>query len=109
MVAVAQQKDAMKRARDARLPANLGREGFLILGHQESDPHIAQALDLPVPDKGELVSCRVVPAENGAERKVWLGKRWWRLATADEVAGPSPDRHLYLSLSRQTIESGQAD
>ena len=63
----------MKRAGDARLPQNLGCEGFLILGHQGTDPHIARGLDLPVPGKGELVSCRVVPAEYGADRRVRLG------------------------------------
>ena len=109
MVTVAQQKDPMKRARDARLPTNLGDEGFLILGHQGADPHIARGLDLPVPYKGELVSCRVVPAENGADRRVWLGDRWWRLAGASENPGPSPNRDLYLTLSRQMIESGPAD
>lgn len=109
MATVAQQKDPMKRARDARLPANLGREGFLILGHQGSDPHIARALGLPVPDKGELVSCRVVPAAFEAERKVWSGEGWWRLARADEESEASPDRGLYLALSRNTIESGHAD
>ena len=109
MVTVAQQKDPMKRARDARLPQNLGCEGFLILGHQGADPHIALGLDLPVPGKGELVSCRVVPAEYGAERRVWLGDGWWRLAGADEASEPRPDRDLYLGLSRQMIESGPAD
>ena len=38
MVTVAQQKDPMKRARDARLPQNLGGKGFLILGHQGLTP-----------------------------------------------------------------------
>ena len=109
MVTVAQQKDPMKRVRDARLPKHLGGEGFLILGHQEADPHIAQGLGLPVPDKGEFVSCRVVPAEHDAEHRVWLGDGWWRLADAEEAAGPSPDRDLYLGLSRQIIESGPAD
>ncbi len=109
MVTVAQQKDPMKRARDARLPQNLGGKGFLILGHQGADPHIARGLDLPVPYKGELVSCRVVPAEDGADSRVWLGDGWWRLASADEASGPNPDRDLYLGLSQQIIESGPAD
>ena len=109
MVTVAQQKDPMKRARDARLPEHLGGEGFLILGHQGADPHIARGLDLPVPYKGELVSCRVVRAEDGAARRVWLGDGWWRLAGADEASGPSPDRDLYLALSPQVVESGPAD
>lgn len=109
MATVAQQKDPMKRARDARLAKNLGGEGFLILGHQGADPHIARGLDLPVPYKGELVSCRIVPAEYGVDRSVWLGDGWWRLAGADEASEPSPDRDLYLKLSRQVIESGPAD
>ncbi len=108
MVTVAQQKDPMKRARDARLAKNLGGEGFLILGHQGADPHIARGLDLPVPYKGELVSCRVVPAEHGTDNSVWLGDGWWRLAGAEIKSGPSPDRDLYLGLSRQIIESGPA-
>ena len=109
MVTVAQHKDPMKRDRDAGLPQHLGGKGFLILGHQGADPHITRGLDLPVPGNGELVSCRVVPAENGADRRVWLGDRWWRLTGADEASGPSPDRDLYLGLSRQMIESGPAD
>lgn len=98
-----------KRARDARLPENLGGEGFLILGHQDADPHIARILGLPVPDKGELVSCRVIPAEKDTVRRVWLGDGWWRLAGADEESGPGPDRDVYLRLSRQVIKHGPAD
>ena len=109
MVTVAQQKDPMKRVRDARLPEHLGGDGFLVLGHQEADPHIARGLDLPVPDKGEFVSCRVVPAEHDAMHRVWLGHGWWRLARSGEEAGPSPDRGLYLELGRQTIKYGPAD
>ena len=90
MLTVAQQKDPLKRVRDARLAEHLGGEGFLILGHQQADPHIARGLGLPVPDKGEFVSCRVVPAAHDAECRVWLGDGWWRLAHADEPAGPSP-------------------
>ncbi len=109
LVTVAQQRDPMKRARDARLPENLGGEGFLILGHQDADPHIARILGLPVPDKGELVSCRVIPAEKDTVRRVWLGDGWWRLAGADEESGPGPDRDVYLRLSRQVIKHGPAD
>ncbi|RFU42344.1 restriction endonuclease [Actinomadura logoneensis] len=58
---VANQKDPYKRPRDARLPRHLGREGILILGHQGDHPRIAEELGLPVPDKGEFVSVRVVP------------------------------------------------
>lgn len=107
MVTVAQQKDPMKRVRDARLPEHLGGEGFLILGHQDADSHIAQGLDLPVPNKGEFVSCRVVPVADDGDHCVWLGDGWWRLADANEAAGPSPDRDTYLRLSQHSIQHGE--
>ena len=108
MLTVAQQKDPLKRVRDARLVEHLGGEGFLILGHQQSDPHIARCLDLPVPDKGEFVSCRVVPAHGDGGHRVWLGDGWWRLAHAGEAAGPSPERDRYIGLDQQSVERGQA-
>ena len=55
----------MKRARDCRLEKHLGKEGFLILGHQEQDPEVAEALGLPRPVKGQFVSIRVHPADPG--------------------------------------------
>jgi len=51
---VAQQKDSMKRARDARSP--LKSEGILVLGHQGEEPKIAAARGYPVPKKGEMIS-----------------------------------------------------
>lgn len=102
---VAQQDDPMKRARDARLSKNLGKEGFLVLGHQDADPHIAEGLGLPVPFKGEFVSCRIVPASRGDG--VWLGKGWWKLAT-DESAVPAPQRKNYRKLSRDEIRHGRS-
>ncbi len=51
---VAQQKDSMKRARDARVP--LKREGILVLGHQGEEPAIAAARGYPIPRKGEMIS-----------------------------------------------------
>jgi hypothetical protein len=61
---VACQRDPMKRCRDARRP--LAAEGIIVLGHQNDSPRIAAALGLPVPDKGEFVSVRIVraPAED---------------------------------------------
>jgi hypothetical protein len=47
---VAQIKDSMKRARDARAP--LKNEGILVLGHQGEDPRIAALRGYPVPKKG---------------------------------------------------------
>ena len=57
---VAQQKDSMKRARDARKP--LKGEGILVLGHQGEEPMIAARRGYPVPKKGEMIS---IPAGQG--------------------------------------------
>ena len=51
---VAQQKDSMKRVRDAR--ELLKAEGILILGHQGEEPKIAASRGYPVPKKGEMIS-----------------------------------------------------
>jgi hypothetical protein len=51
---VAQQKDSMKRVRDARKA--LKREGILVLGHQGTEPGIAASRGYPVPKKGEIIS-----------------------------------------------------
>lgn len=51
---VAQQKDSMKRVRDAR--KILEGEGILVLGHQDEDPVIAKRRGYPVPKKGEMIS-----------------------------------------------------
>jgi hypothetical protein len=56
---VAQQKDSMKRARDARIP--LSKEGILVLGHQEQDPIIAVSRGYPAPKKGEMISIPANP------------------------------------------------
>jgi len=48
---VAQQKDSMKRARDARI--TLKKEGILVLGHQGEDPIIAVSRGYPAPKKGK--------------------------------------------------------
>jgi len=54
---VAQQKDPMKRMRDAR--KMLREEGILVLGHQENDPEIAMAHGYPAPKKGEALALRL--------------------------------------------------
>jgi Restriction endonuclease NaeI len=91
VLTVAQQKDALKRARDARLPRHLGHEGILVLGHQERDPIVAAELGLPRPRKGEFVSARVVPAEPefGGPTAEIEGRRW-RLAEAADAVTPAP-------------------
>jgi len=94
VLTVAMQDDSMKRARDCRLPKHLGREGFLILGHQEQDPDIARALELPVPTKGEFVSVRVTPAADADTPVAEINGTLWRAAIAQDpvVAAPQVRR-----------------
>jgi hypothetical protein len=88
---VAQQKDPMKRAREAREPKHLGAEGILVLGHQDGEDKAARHLGLPVPRKGSFVSARVVPAEPS-----WMGESAeiaggaWRLAQNQDPVVPAP-------------------
>lgn len=91
VLTVAQQADGMKRPRDSRLSANLGKEGFLVLGHQGAHPHISRRLNLPVATKGDFVPIRVVQVEPDAARpKVYLGELHWAVANASEGAGAAP-------------------
>lgn len=54
---VAQQKDPMKRMRDAR--KILKEEGILVLGHQGDDPKIARTHGYRAPKKGEALALRL--------------------------------------------------
>ncbi|QGH70859.1 restriction endonuclease [Pseudactinotalea sp. HY158] len=85
ILTVAQQDDAPKRVRDARI--KLRPEGILILGHQESHPHAARGLGLPVPVKGEWVAVRVVPVSEADTRSfIELdGERWARAQPGEPV------------------------
>ncbi|HZX02251.1 NaeI family type II restriction endonuclease [Kribbella sp.] len=81
--------DPMKRMRSNGGAREMLRpEGLLVLGHQDSDPAVAAALSLPVPDKGQFVVCRVVPSENSAGAEI-EGARW-RRATPDDPVVPAP-------------------
>ena len=95
VLTVAQQDDAPKRARDARL--KLREEGLLVLGHQESHPHIAKALQLPVPVKGEWIATRVVPVVETDSRPFFsVAEQRWARAQPDEpvVAAPKLPQRL---------------
>lgn len=86
---VAKQLDPAKRVRDAR--HRLAREGVVILGHQNDSKRIAQALGLPVPQKGTWVPARLVPASEGTSRpRVLIEGRWWMVARAEEEPHPAP-------------------
>lgn len=91
ILTVAMQDDSLKRARDARLPKHLGSEGYLVLGHQEQDPLVAAALDLPVPRKGEFISVRVVPHHGEACAGVAeISGTLWRVADPHDAPGVAP-------------------
>lgn len=59
---VAQQKDPLKRARDARKA--LLAEGILVLGHQDAHPKIAAEQGYPIPKKGEFIA---IPLRSGSQ------------------------------------------
>lgn len=90
VLTVGQQDDAPKRVRDARL--HLRSEGILILGHQDSHPAIATALELPVPIKGEWIAVRVTPVSEMDTRPCCIlsGQRW-ALAQVDEPTVAAPE------------------
>jgi hypothetical protein len=91
VLTVAQQKDSLKRPRDARKAKHLGKEGILVLGHQEHDPLVAQALGLQRPPKGSFISVRVIEAQDGYPSKTAeiAGQRY-RVATDSDPIRPAP-------------------
>lgn len=92
LATVAQQDDFMKRARgNGGARTQLRPEGIVVLGHQDTDPLVAAALCLPVPNKGEFVSARVVPARDDRDDPVAVieGSRW-ALAQPGDPAVPAP-------------------
>jgi Restriction endonuclease NaeI len=96
LATVAQQDDFMKRARgNGGARTQLQPEGILVLGHQENDPLVAAALGLPVPQKGEFISGRVVPARDDRDDPVAVigGERWALARPGDPVfAAPAVPR-----------------
>lgn len=90
---LAQQDDYMARLRDNGHGARtiLRQEGYLIPGDYVAHRQIARTLRQPVPEAGEVVSFRVVPAAQTDSPTVELDGRVWRVAGPDEaVAEPAP-------------------
>ncbi|MEU6584132.1 NaeI family type II restriction endonuclease [Nocardia sp. NPDC046763] len=87
---VARQLDPMKRVRDARI--KLKDEGIAILGHQNEGRRIASALGLPLPNKGELLSVRLVQVPEGGAMgpTVEIGGRCFAVSDSDEPTAPLP-------------------
>ncbi|MFI7067880.1 NaeI family type II restriction endonuclease [Kribbella sp. NPDC050124] len=89
VLTVAQQDDAPKRARDARL--QLRDDGVIVLGHQGVHPRIASALGLMVPVKGEWVAARVRHAAVGDAKSFEVDGERWTLANESDPVEPAPD------------------
>jgi len=92
LATVAQQDDFMKRARgNGGARTHLRPEGILVLGHADPDPLIAGALGLPVPQKGEFISARVIPARGDrADPAVVIGGQRWALARPADPVHTAP-------------------
>ena len=96
ILTVAQQEDSMKRPRDAR--THLQPEGILVFGHENAHRRVAEDLGIHVladvdalPDKGEFLAARVVPAEADDTRPTaLLEDQRWALARPDEPRTPGP-------------------
>ncbi|MGX4693817.1 NaeI family type II restriction endonuclease [Streptomyces sp. JNUCC 63] len=90
---VAQQKDYMKRIRgNDGARSVLRHEGIIIMGDYRSHRDIAFQLGLPVPEEGEFVSARVVPAVPGNGRPVAeIGGGSWSLAFPGDPQVTAPE------------------
>ncbi|MFE1837260.1 NaeI family type II restriction endonuclease [Streptomyces sviceus] len=89
VLTVGQQDDSPKRARDARI--HLRPEGIVVLGHQESHPHVAHALGMPVPIKGEWSSPASFLSHLTMRRPNSLDGQFWARARGRELLHPEPD------------------
>lgn len=89
---VAQQSDYMKRVRwNGGARTLLQREGYLVIGHYRTHQAVALQLGVEVPQAGEIVSVRVVPAAPSDTLVVELDGRLWRVAREDEPSAcPAP-------------------
>ncbi|MGV1004457.1 MAG: NaeI family type II restriction endonuclease [Candidatus Nanopelagicales bacterium] len=88
---VAQQNDFMKRVREnGGARSALRPEGYLILGGDYDVQRMtAEALGCEVPQPGEVVSVKVVPAKTDGGARI--DHAWWRVADdGEEVMEPAP-------------------
>ncbi|MGW4565366.1 NaeI family type II restriction endonuclease [Streptomyces sp. NPDC004561] len=104
VLTVGQQDDSPKRARDARI--RLRPEGIVVLGHSRPHPHVARALRLPVPIKGEWISTRLVPVSHDDARPKFSldGQRWARAREDEPLLHPAPDLHDKLKIDEQHLD-----
>jgi len=79
---VAQQDDFMKRVRsNGGSRSRLATGGYLLLGHYAKHQRVADALGVPVPMPGEIVSVRVAPCrpDDRDVRSAQIAGEQWRL------------------------------
>ncbi|UGT66109.1 restriction endonuclease [Nocardia gipuzkoensis] len=89
VLTVAQQDDAPKRARDARI--QLRTEGIIVLGHQDMHPKIARALNITVPVKGEWIAVRLKSASANETNWFAVDGVHWTVATAADPVVAAPE------------------
>lgn len=99
---VAQQDDYMKRVRaNGGARTALRREGIIILGQYESHRAIAQALDVPVPARGESVSVRIAPAGTSGLGVAEIAGQLWKIAEGADAVTPAPNLPKVRAKSRR--------
>jgi hypothetical protein len=89
---LARQDDPMKRARGSGgARTYLQPEGIVVLGHQQNDPLVADALGIPKPVKGQFIAARVVPVDAADTRqKAEINEQFWAVACDDDPVVPAP-------------------
>ncbi|WP_092806964.1 NaeI family type II restriction endonuclease [Klenkia marina] len=86
--------DPLKRARgNGGARDKLRPEGILVLGHQDNDPLVADALGLPRPRKGEFVAARVVQIDGPTASRpaAEISGRYYAVALPGDVAEEAPE------------------
>lgn len=89
---VAQQDDYMKRVRyNGGARSALRDDGYIILGGDySSHQRVAMQLGLEVPEPGEFVSTRVVPAREHEPMTALIDGSYWRRAGEDDEKQSAP-------------------
>lgn len=88
---VARQLDPVKRVRaDGGARSALQPEGIVILGQWRSHQQVARDLGLPIPEYGEYVSARIVPAVPPFDSTAEIMGVRYRLAAETDPIVPAP-------------------
>ena len=99
--------DPLKRMRSNGGARNqLRPEGILVLGHQDNDPGVCAALEIPAPSKGEFIAARVVPATDPADTAATIEGARWRLARSSDAVVEAPVVPKKAQSARGVLISG---